>query len=153
MRLSMRGGVIATAQPAECRPADHDEQGKEASQLDAQEQGGRVAGDACSAAAAGNLPEERRIAITAVALAAGSPAVPTTAEALDDSKKRVHFNIASNTVHEITPYAEIYGEHPRTFVFDRDSCRIAAAPGGFVSLQALHEEDDEDSDDESLDDA
>lgn len=62
--------------------------------------------------------------------------------------RRVSFDLAATIVHDIQPYAEVYDQHPRTFVFDRDGQMIPAAPGGFVSLQAMNrhaeESDDED---------
>ncbi len=36
-------------------------------------------------------------------------------------RKCVQFNLAATIIHEVIPYAEIYGAHPRTFVFDKDS--------------------------------
>jgi len=49
------------------------------------------------------------------------------------STKSVRFDLAATIIHEVIPYAEIYGAHPRTFVFDRNFCMIPAARGGFVS--------------------
>lgn len=60
--------------------------------------------------------------------------------------QRVHFDDRATVVHEVEPYAEIYGRHPRLFVFDRNSEMIPAAPGGFVSLQAAIGGDEEDED-------
>jgi len=67
-----------------------------------------------------------------------------------NKKYRVQFNLQANTVHEFTtPYGEIYGRHPGTFVFDRDFNMIPAAPSGFVSLHARHDDaDEEDSEEE-----
>jgi len=65
--------------------------------------------------------------------------------------KRVRFNLEDTSIEFITPYAEIYGAHPRTFVFDKDSLMIPAARGGFVSadyvMGAEEELDDDDDDD------
>jgi len=59
------------------------------------------------------------------------------------------FNLALNTVHEVTPYGEIYGRRPCTFVFERDGCMMPAAPCGFVSWHASRNYyDDEDSEEE-----
>jgi len=44
-------------------------------------------------------------------------------------RRRVSFDEDANTVHEITPYSEIYGLHPREFVFGRDF-RVLPALGG-----------------------
>jgi len=33
--------------------------------------------------------------------------------------RRVRFDVGLNTEHEVTPYAEVYGLHPGSFVFDR----------------------------------
>jgi len=59
----------------------------------------------------------------------------------------VRFDLSFTVIHEITPYAEIYGEHPSTFVFNGDGSKIPAAPCGFVGLQGIDDED-EDCDDE-----
>jgi len=65
--------------------------------------------------------------------------------------KRVRFNLEDTSIEFITPYAEIYGAHPRTFVFDKDSLMIPAARGGFVSadyvMGAEEDLDDDDDDD------
>merc|ERR1712194_822061 len=54
-------------------------------------------------------------------------------------------------VHEVTPYSEVYGLHPREFVFGKFFCLIpAAGPFGFVGIgeesQDSSEVDDVDSD-------
>jgi len=36
-----------------------------------------------------------------------------------DGQKRVRFDLERNTVHAVRPYAEVYGLHPREFVFER----------------------------------
>lgn len=67
--------------------------------------------------------------------------------------RRVKFNEDLNTEHEVTPYAEVYGRHPREFVFDRDFQMVEAAPGGFVSLNATAPGDDEDDEEDEEDPA
>jgi len=69
-------------------------------------------------------------------------------------QKRVKFDLEATSVHEVIPYAEIYGAHPYTFVFDRESQKIPAARGGYVSAASLEEpmEDLQDSDDDDDDD-
>mmetsp|Transcript_13236 Transcript_13236/g.24617 ORF Transcript_13236/g.24617 Transcript_13236/m.24617 type:complete len:165 (-) Transcript_13236:287-781(-) len=37
-----------------------------------------------------------------------------------ESKRRVRFSLEESTVHEISPYSEIYGLHPSRFHFARD---------------------------------
>lgn len=59
---------------------------------------------------------------------------------------RVSFDLGANTIHEIPPYGEIYGSHPRTFVFDRHAHKVPASPSGYVSLQAVIGDDEEDED-------
>jgi hypothetical protein len=67
--------------------------------------------------------------------------------------KRVRFDLAV-AVHEITPYAEIYGIHPREFVFGRGFYMIPATHSVFLPqpavLGCLDDEEDEaeDSDEE-----
>lgn len=41
--------------------------------------------------------------------------------------RRVHFDDSATVVHEVEPYAEIYGLHPRLFDFDRNSDMIPIA--------------------------
>jgi hypothetical protein len=100
----------------------------------------------------GRGDESLALATTAACLPAPPPPttvfvpLPIFCDVPSCETRRVHFNIGAITEYEVIPYAEIYGEHPRTFVFDRDSCKIAAAPGGFVSLQALQELDRDDED-------
>jgi len=62
------------------------------------------------------------------------------------SRRQVCFEEAAASVCEVTPYSEIYGRHPRSFVFDREANMIPAAPCGFVSFQSWYygvEEDEE----------
>lgn len=66
--------------------------------------------------------------------------------------RHVRFDLAAVTLHEIPPYSEIYGHHPNTFVFDRHSCRVPAAPNGYVSLAAIVGEDDEEEPSDTSDD-
>uniref|UniRef100_A0A7S3WI06 Uncharacterized protein n=1 Tax=Strombidinopsis acuminata TaxID=141414 RepID=A0A7S3WI06_9SPIT len=64
-----------------------------------------------------------------------------------DGQKRVRFDLDKNTVHAVLPYAEVYGLHPREFVFEK---------GGFFVVPIcrppdMHEVDElELSDQESL---
>lgn len=44
----------------------------------------------------------------------------------------VRFELEDVDVCEVTPYAEVYGEHPRRFVFGRHSEMLSAVFGGFV---------------------
>mmetsp|Transcript_22474 Transcript_22474/g.64615 ORF Transcript_22474/g.64615 Transcript_22474/m.64615 type:complete len:439 (-) Transcript_22474:99-1415(-) len=63
------------------------------------------------------------------------------------ARRGVRFNLRSSTVHEIPAYAEIYGRHPREFVFGRHSDMLPAGDRfGFVGQQA-----DSDTDDDSTD--
>jgi len=63
-------------------------------------------------------------------------------------RKSVQFDFAATIIHEVPPYAEIYGAHPRTFVFDMHSQMIPAARGGYVSVaSAMDPFKDTDDDD------
>lgn len=78
------------------------------------------------------------------------------------SPRRVRFDFGASTIHEVMPYNEVYGLHPREFVFGRNFCMI---PGGgdygFVdfftahrrSLRAEASHDDGESEDEIDDDS
>mmetsp|Transcript_104234 Transcript_104234/g.336155 ORF Transcript_104234/g.336155 Transcript_104234/m.336155 type:complete len:260 (-) Transcript_104234:99-878(-) len=69
---------------------------------------------------------------------------PSSFSALRSRRCRVRFDFASCTTHEVTPYSEIYGLHPREFVFDRDSYLIPAHGSfGFVGLPMGDDDADE----------
>ncbi|CAE7356475.1 unnamed protein product [Symbiodinium natans] len=52
--------------------------------------------------------------------------------------RKVRFNLTMNTIHEVTPYSEIYGMHPRL---------LKVLPGEFY-LQPAPRRDDRSSDSE-----
>jgi hypothetical protein len=55
------------------------------------------------------------------------------------STRRVCFDLEANTIHEITPYEELYGLHPREFVFGRNFCMVPAGGDyGFVDFLTAH---------------
>lgn len=55
------------------------------------------------------------------------------------SPRRVCFDLEANTIHEVTPYEELYGLHPREFVFGRNFCMIPAGGDyGFVDFLTAH---------------
>jgi len=67
-------------------------------------------------------------------------------------RRSVKFDLSSNVVHEVTPYSEIYGLHPREFVFGRDFCVVPAGGDyGFVDMRsaARGSKAADDSDEES----
>eukprot|EP00927_Polykrikos_kofoidii_P023375 TRINITY_DN21568_c0_g1_i1.p1 TRINITY_DN21568_c0_g1~~TRINITY_DN21568_c0_g1_i1.p1 ORF type:complete len:216 (+),score=25.70 TRINITY_DN21568_c0_g1_i1:63-710(+) len=51
------------------------------------------------------------------------------AQTTQGSQKRVCIDLSAQTVHEITPYAEVYGIHPREFAFERSGFMVLLAPG------------------------
>eukprot|EP00443_Scrippsiella_acuminata_P025555 CAMPEP_0115280022 /NCGR_PEP_ID=MMETSP0270-20121206/58571_1 /TAXON_ID=71861 /ORGANISM="Scrippsiella trochoidea, Strain CCMP3099" /LENGTH=219 /DNA_ID=CAMNT_0002696741 /DNA_START=68 /DNA_END=724 /DNA_ORIENTATION=- len=67
------------------------------------------------------------------------------------NSRRVHFDLSQSTEHEITPYAEVYGVHPRDFNFARGRYAPAAC---FVDPHAPPEggcsSDSDDDEDEAL---
>lgn len=72
-------------------------------------------------------------------------------------RKRVQFDAAEYTEFEITSYSEIYGIHPREFVFDRDSFMLPAIGFGDVGSAAkcqteVSEENDSESDEDEFED-
>jgi len=55
------------------------------------------------------------------------------------SPRHVCFALEANTIHEIMPYEELYGLHPREFVFGRNFCMIPAGGDyGFVDFLTAH---------------
>mmetsp|Transcript_36365 Transcript_36365/g.58252 ORF Transcript_36365/g.58252 Transcript_36365/m.58252 type:complete len:216 (+) Transcript_36365:77-724(+) len=61
----------------------------------------------------------------------------------EPSARRVAFNLEKNTFHEITPYSEVYGMHPRDFDFGRSYRKILKA--------SISKGEDSDSDDDKDD--
>merc|ERR1712183_860892 len=45
-----------------------------------------------------------------------------------DLARRVHFDMRVE-IHEVTPYAEIYGQHPQSFYFERDGSMVPLEAG------------------------
>lgn len=74
---------------------------------------------------------------------------PTQGEPL----RRVTFNLDVNTSHEITPYSEVYGMHPREFNFDKfmvkamTSC-FTQRKGSFDGFDRGDSDDEDESDEE-----
>lgn len=63
---------------------------------------------------------------------------------------KVSFDFGLNTVHEITPYSEVYGVHPRYFNFDKNKTPLAwcfVAPPGTES-DSENESDNGDTEEE-----
>mmetsp|Transcript_147 Transcript_147/g.398 ORF Transcript_147/g.398 Transcript_147/m.398 type:complete len:144 (+) Transcript_147:81-512(+) len=63
-------------------------------------------------------------------------------------KRCVSFSRDGDDVHEVTPYSEVYGVHPRTFNFGRHMSMLPAVPASFGRFF----DDDEDSEDEAASD-
>lgn len=64
-----------------------------------------------------------------------SPPVETLPVAPLVAERRVRFDLEPASVHEVTPYAELYGVHPRDFVFGKGHCMIPAF--NFVPVDVL----------------
>merc|ERR1719272_2401327 len=60
------------------------------------------------------------------------------------SRKCVRFDDAALSVYEVIPYAEIYGLHPRDFVFDASYCMLPAV--GFADIGATCNREEADDD-------
>lgn len=102
------------------------------------------------------LPAEGVLATASSTQTLGVARVPRVASeqnGCDESVRvrRVGFDLAV-VVHEIQPYAEIYGLHPREFVFGRGFYMIPATHSVFCpEPAALHTADDEDDEAEESD--
>lgn len=78
--------------------------------------------------------------------------------------RHVHFDLSTTIVHEVVPYSETYGLHPREFVFDRDfymvpaggtfgfTDMIAADRKGAATMSAEDDDSSESSADSDVDD-
>lgn len=59
-------------------------------------------------------------------------------------QRRVTFDLDASTEHDVIPYSEVYGLHPRDFVFDRHFAFVPAeGPFGFVGLPTNDDTDEE----------
>lgn len=58
------------------------------------------------------------------------------------------FSPQEASYHEVTPYAEVYGIHPREFHFDRDAFMVPATHPWSCSSTGTEDEDSSDSDEE-----
>lgn len=102
----------------------------------------------------------RHAELAALVAADASKALDTNSSpAVVPESLRVRFDLGASTVHEVTPYSEIYGLHPREFVFGRGFYMMpAAGPYGFTDIGAAaaqqagireEEDEEEDTDDDS----
>lgn len=74
----------------------------------------------------------------------GDAATSAGRAAGDFSLHYVRFTSYEDEVHEIVPYAEVYGLHPREFVFGKNFCLIpATGPFGFVGMGEESQDSDE----------
>lgn len=87
--------------PTPARRKAHAKPGETPGAVEGQDMGAEMAVDACPFAKPPRTP-----ASAAAAAATGR-------------LRRVRFDLSRSTVHEITPYAEVYGVHPRDFDFGR----------------------------------
>lgn len=65
-----------------------------------------------------------------------------------NKERHVTFNLELNTLHEITPYSEVYGVHPRLFNFDKhgsgmDHWCFIAGPDTEADTESEQEDDDD----------
>mmetsp|Transcript_69337 Transcript_69337/g.123507 ORF Transcript_69337/g.123507 Transcript_69337/m.123507 type:complete len:198 (-) Transcript_69337:77-670(-) len=108
-----------------------------------------------ASAAAQSPPEDRRLPPlpeVGSACAPSATAAPTSVAATAPlaRHKSVRFELDLSTLHEITPYAEIYGLHPREFNFDRSYHMVPAF--AFNPQACFAEADSEDCAEDSDDD-
>jgi len=64
--------------------------------------------------------------------------------------RRVRFDLGRSTIHEVTPYAEVYGRHLRSFDFTKSGTAISACVAD-ATLNRGSCNDDSDEDDDELD--
>mmetsp|Transcript_98185 Transcript_98185/g.194460 ORF Transcript_98185/g.194460 Transcript_98185/m.194460 type:complete len:247 (+) Transcript_98185:170-910(+) len=64
--------------------------------------------------------------------------------------RRVRFDLGRSTIHEVTPYAEVYGRHLRSFDFTKSGAAISACVAD-ATLNRGSCNDDSDEEDDELD--
>jgi len=74
---------------------------------------------------------------------------------MGEPHRRVTFNLGRSTFHEITPYSEVYGMHPRDFNFKRSTEKSSTLCTAEVirpkaSIMCWESSDSDDEDDEEL---
>lgn len=67
------------------------------------------------------------------------PPLPWQLRRLPAKRHAVSFDLDSVVCYEVPAYSEVYGAHPRLFVFDKHGGMIPAGPGGFNTLEASNE--------------
>jgi len=71
-----------------------------------------------------------------VASSSSSSTVDSRSGTPCSSMRHVHFNMDAITVHEICPYSEVYGIHPRTFDFDKHFWMVPAKGWPYTNAAA-----------------
>lgn len=64
--------------------------------------------------------------------------------------RSVTFSVAGDAVHEVTPYSEVYGKHPRSFHFGKQM-RMLPASMAYIYDPADHADEDSGDSDEDID--
>eukprot|EP00931_Biecheleriopsis_adriatica_P079004 TRINITY_DN5241_c0_g1_i2.p1 TRINITY_DN5241_c0_g1~~TRINITY_DN5241_c0_g1_i2.p1 ORF type:complete len:269 (+),score=37.88 TRINITY_DN5241_c0_g1_i2:53-859(+) len=80
-----------------------------------------------------------------------SPISDDTRISEDSSTRRVKFDLSATTVHQICPYSEVYGLHPRTFDFDRNFWMVPTKGWQDAVQQSLADADEETESDSDSD--
>jgi len=63
--------------------------------------------------------------------------------------RRVRFDLGRSTIHEVTPYAEVYGRHLRSFDFTKSGAAISACVAdATLNRGGCNDDSDEEEDDE-----
>jgi len=134
------------ADPAETTPAlDKDEAAAAAARVLLARIRSRLAGKACSGLLA--LLQAAEFGCTATLAPWNFPAEQVSGPpglSNIQHQRRVTFDLEASTEHDVIPYSEVYGLHPRDFVFDRNFAFVPAeGPFGFVGLPTNDDTDEE----------
>mmetsp|Transcript_9775 Transcript_9775/g.18899 ORF Transcript_9775/g.18899 Transcript_9775/m.18899 type:complete len:237 (+) Transcript_9775:56-766(+) len=139
-------GTKGEADPVVTVPAlDKDEAAAAAARVLLARIRSRVAGKACSGLLA--LLQAAEFGCTATLAPWNFPAKQTSEPpglGKTHHQRRVTFDLDASTQHDVIPYSEVYGLHPRDFVFDRHFAFVPAeGPFGFVGLPTNDDTDEE----------
>merc|ERR1711974_326192 len=75
-----------------------------------------------------------------------SQGAPLRCRGRDSERRCVQFNLEMNTVHEVIPYSEVYGAHPRKLKLNTEGAFATLLADGMVESDADSSDDEDEQD-------